>query len=466
VLVEIFFYVNINRGWDVRNPWHALVNVCRRWRYVVYSSPRRLDLRFEYRGYGPMLEVPDAWQALPVILTSSPDGHPSSRQRWDNRVAALESEHYNRICEIDIFDMTSSRWERFTAAMQKPFPKLTYLQVSLSLYGNFMAPVLPDSFLGGSAPRLRDLSFNGIPFPSMPKLLLSANGLVTLTLEDIPDSGYFSPEAMATALTVMFGLEVLRLQFRFPHFLRDPESRPLLPPTRFVLPALTELAFHGDKEYLEILLAQIDVPLLYEFYIAFHMDIDFDVPQLHRLIGHAEEFKACDHAEVLIFDGSIQLSLYPKTRVVNHFTGSLLVFQINCGELDWQLLSLSRACNSSFPLISALEVLEISESDDLPISHWEHDGENVQWLGLLDPFTAVKDLYLTDEIARRVHNALQELSGERAIEVLPALRNIFVDAPGSLEHTQEAIRPFLSARQLSGHPVAIEHWRRGSVFEA
>ena len=105
------------------------------------------------------------------------------------------------------------------------------------------------------------------------------------------------------------------------------------------------------------------------------------------------------------------------------------------------------------------------EDDHLLSSHWRDDMDDTQWLELLGPFTALKSLYLSGEIARRVCGALQELSGERATEVLPALRNIFVDGFRSFEHTQEAIRPFVAARQLSGHPVAIDHWRRRSVFE-
>ncbi|KAH9954468.1 hypothetical protein BC827DRAFT_1242712 [Russula dissimulans] len=54
------------------------------------------------------------------------------------------------------------------------------------------------------------------------------------------------------------------------------------------------------------------------------------------------------------------------------------------------------------------------------------DMENAQWLELLDPFTPLKNLYLTNGIAQRFWGALQEPSGERAIEVLPALCNLFV----------------------------------------
>jgi len=462
VLVEIFnSYVKTYCHWYIRqNAWHALVLVCRRWRYLVFASPRSLNLRLDYSGYGPMSEMPDAWPVLPVILVSGIHQHPISGQRWDNMVSALESEHYNRICEINIFRITESRWERFVAAMQKSFPELTSLDVGAEFWDMDWVPVLPDSFLGRSAPRLRTLRLTSIPFPSMPKLLLSANGLVILTLWDIPDSGYISPDAMATALSVMTTLESLDVQFRSPRSRPDPANRPLPPPTRFVLPALTHLIFQGVYEYLEDLLARIDAPALYKLITIFFMDLNFDLPQLHRLIGHAEEFKAFDHAEVLVLNRSIELSLYSNTGVVDH--RSQLDLEIICDELDWQIWSLAQVCRSSFPLISALEELEIREDHDVISVHWQVVMENARWLELLEPFTALKNLYLTDEITRRVCGALQELSGERATEVLPTLRNLFVDVDGfqSLEHTEEVIRPFVAARQLSGHPVAIDRWRR------
>jgi len=307
---------------------------------------------------------------------------------------------------------------------------------------------------------LRELELEGIPFPSMPKLLLSADGLVKLTLSDIPDSGYISPHAIATALAVTTTLETLDLRFRSPRSRPDLASRPLPPPTCFVLPALTRLTFTGVYEYLEDLLARIDAPRLNHLSIRFFMDLEFDVPQLHRLINHAEQFKAYGHhdADVAIFNHGIQLDLCPRTGLVD-YNSPVLMLGINCKELDWQLSSLAQVCISSFPLISTLEELKIREFE-FRSSLWKEDMEDTQWLEFLDPFTSLKNLYLTDEISRHVCGALQELSGERATEVLPSLRNLFVDGSRSLEHLQETIKPFVATRQLSGHPVAIDHWQR------
>jgi len=215
-----------------------------------------------------MSEVLDGWPALPITLKHYLG---ESHERRHNVVAALESERYGRICGIRILNIPNSDWERFAAAMQKPFPELISLDISKFPY---VVPVLPDSFLGGSAPRLRTLSLEGIPFPSIPKLLLSANGLLTLDLWNVPGSAYFSPDAIATALTVMTRLESFGLSFHSPRPRPDPASRPLHPLTRFVLPALTRLRFKGVYEYLEDLLARIDAPLIYDLRITFFMDLE------------------------------------------------------------------------------------------------------------------------------------------------------------------------------------------------
>jgi hypothetical protein len=99
---------------------------------------------------------------------------------------------------------------------------------------------------------------------------------------------------------------------------------------------------------------------------------------------------------------------------------------------------------------------------DLYIEHqysqlvWENDAiENTQWLQLLLPFTAVKNLYLPEEFAPGIAAALQELVGARITEVLPGLQNIFVEGLEPLGPFRENIGQFVTARRLSGHPVAI-----------
>jgi hypothetical protein len=91
-------------------------------------------------------------------------------------------------------------------------------------------------------------------------------------------------------------------------------------------------------------------------------------------------------------------------------------------------------------------------------SYWQDNVENTQWLELLRPFTDVKNLYLSKQFAPRIAPALQELVGDRTTEVLPTLQNIFLEELEPSGPIQEAIGQFVSARQVTGQPVAVSHW--------
>ncbi|KAI9512456.1 hypothetical protein F5148DRAFT_1373160 [Russula earlei] len=446
VLVEIFHFcviVDTSYWGNWTNEWHTLVHVCQRWRHVVFASPRRLNLRLEYTGQRPISEMLDVWPVLPVAIRRLFNFSSS----WGYLAGALESEDHHRICQIDLPDIPTSEWERFSAAMQKPFPELTFLVFWAETTTTTVTP-LPDSFLGGSAPLLRELRLRNCPFPGISKLLFSSNQLALLDLFNIPDLGYISPQDLVTALSVLSRLETLRLGFESRLY---PASRP--PLTRSVLPALTYLAFRGVHEYLEDLLAQIEAPLLTILYVTFFMDIHFVLPQLHRLISQVESFNSCDRAIVHTSERAIRFT----TSTATHQPWEFLL-EISCRELDCQLASLAQVCSSSFPFLSTLVQLNIT--DYAPRSHWKDDMETTRWLELLAPFTAMEDLRLTHQVAPHVCQALEELAGERVTEVLPALQNIFLEGLEPLESVPKHVEGFVAARKLSGHPVAVHRWDR------
>ncbi|KAI9452740.1 hypothetical protein F5148DRAFT_497315 [Russula earlei] len=450
VLVEIFhFYMNV---WEIgSSEWHTLVHVCQKWRYIVFASSRRLNLQLLYTGSRPMSEMLDVWPVLPVVVSLT-----TFSSYFDpclgNIATPLESEYHHRICAINLSVIPTSLWERLAAAMQKPFPELTHLHISVE-----ETPVtpLPDSFLDGSAPLLRHLALGNCSFPGIPKLLMSANHLLVLILWNIPDSGYFSPQALVTALSAMSRLESLNLKFRSPRSRPDPPSRSTPPLIRSILSALTYLLFQGVHEYLEDLLAQIEAPLLSTLAITFFMDLDFVVPQLHRLISQAERFKTCDKAFVETSYRAIQFGIFRETPQSPEIS-----LEIRCRELDYQLSSLAQVCGSSL-LLSTLVQLDIVDHWHVlprPHSHRIDDIETTQWLELLDPFTAVKDLRLSNRVARHVCQALEELAEERVTQVLPSLHNVFLRSLQPLESVPKFIVRFVVARQLAGHPVTVYRW--------
>jgi hypothetical protein len=441
-LIEIFaFYVYQERI----EAWHTLVHVCRKWRSLVFGSLRRLDLELCCTARTPVKKMLDVWPLLPIIAWSV--GH----ETWgvDNVIAALERN--DRLRELELFDIPSSHMEKVWTVMQRPFPALRWLALRLQLQQQReTVPVVPDSFLGGSAPHLQVLFLDFVPFPGLPKLLLSATELVCLSLWRIPHSGYISPEAIVTCLSVLTRLEKLRIRFESPQSRPDHRSRHPPPRTRTVLPILTWLEFRGVSEYLEDLVARIDAPLLKDLMITFFHQLTFDTPHLTQFISRTPKFKTCDEARVVFSDWCILFKLSQTFNVS-------LELGISCRPFDWQLSSLAQVCSSSFPqaLIPKAKHLYIpTGSSQL---HWRDDIENCQWLELFHPFTGVKDLYISSEFAPRIAPALQEFVGERATEVLPALETLFLETLPS-GPVQDTIGQFVAARQLSDHPIAVSRW--------
>jgi len=380
-------------------------------------------------------------------------------------------EHSNRIRQINLIRpfLTAFQIEKVWAAMQVPFPELTALTLDLRPLPSDSVPVVPDSFLGGSAPRLRLLTFIGTPLPRLQNLLLSTTHLVELHLFSVPHSGYISPDEMVTCLSMLTSLERLSLGFESSQSSPGQESGRFAPPppTRYVLPTLVAFSFKGVNEYSEDLLARIDAPRLYRLWITFFNDIFFDSPQLIQFIGRTLTFKPPNEAHVAFnsrnawFQLQSQASNFERVKV-----------NISCRDPGWQLSALAQICTSFSPFLSATESLHIYENlDSNSKLDWKDGIENTEWLEFLFPFTTVKDLYLSKEFGPRIGLALQELTGGRMTEVLPILQNLFLEGFKPSESVEEGIRQFFSGRQLTNHPITISSWDvhpeqvRSSVYD-
>ncbi|KAH9169996.1 hypothetical protein EDB89DRAFT_1368048 [Lactarius sanguifluus] len=291
VLVEIFDFCQKDHDRCLSGPvwkWHLLVHVCRRWRQIIFASPRRLHLEILCTDGTPVRKNLGIWLDIPIVMryglyggdTIAPDDE-------DNVIAALE--HPDRVCRIGLH-MTGSQLGRTTAAMQGPFPVLTRLSISSE---DENVPVITSSFLAGSAPRLQEIELSGVPFPALPTLLLSVSDLVTLRICDTPKIGYISPEVMVTHLAALPRLKLLEIEFLQPDSL--PDRMLLLPMTRTVLPALEHFVFSCFCEYLEDFVARIDAPQFRSIEIYYWdqapLDSGFKVLQLSEFINRSENLK-------------------------------------------------------------------------------------------------------------------------------------------------------------------------------
>ena len=447
VLIDVFdFFIHENPRIQ---GWITLAHVCRRWRTVVFQSPLRLNLQLRCTPKTRARDTLDIWPPLPLIIGYNHRTH-NETIVVDNIIAALE--HNDRVCKIELFWFSGPEWEYVanSAEMQKPFPELRRLSLSADESGT----ILPDSFLGGTAPRLREVSLWRVPFPGLPKLLLSAANLVSLNLYDIPRSGYIPPETMATSLSALTSLEYLHLHSRYPPPHPALGNRRPPPLTRSILPSLTEFRFSWTSEYLEEILARIDAPRLNYLPITFFNQLIFNTPQLFKFISRRPTLRTPKKGYISFFSGIITVRFPLQT---SGYRG--LSMQTICTGSDWQLSFLAQVCASSLPPISTLEDLYIVESRILPSrSSWQDDVENTLWLDLLRPFVAVKNLYLSQEFVPCIAPALEELVGGRTTEVLPVLENIFSDQPPGSIHT--SVQRFVAARWLTSRPVAVSLWDR------
>jgi hypothetical protein len=388
----------------------------------------------------------DVWPALPLAILCNGTGVDDRTGGMDNIIAALERRE--RVCQIALAIVQSSDLGIYFEALQQPFPELTHLL----LHCFETVPVVPDSFLGGSAPRLEYLNLEGITFPGLPKLLLSATHLVHLHLHDIPHSGYISPDTMVTALSTLTSLEYLTLKFQSPRSCPDQASRRPPPSTRFVLSFLRYFNFKGVGEYLEDVVACIDTPQLNVLLTIFFNDIVFDSPQFIQFISRTPTLRAPKKAHITLRNARANLLFKSQASGDGGLSVSIL-----CQGLGWQVSFLEQVCTSGLPPLSMLEDLYIYEE---PFSDpdWKGDIENGLWLRLLHPFTAVKNLHLSEELALLIGPALQELAEGRTTEVLPALQNIFLEGLESLGPVQEGIAKFVAARQVASRPIEVSSW--------
>ena len=431
--------------------WQRLVHVCQRWRQIIYGSPRYFDLHLYCSVETHFRKSLSRWPEFPITI----DYIISWEE--DNVIAALE--HPDRVHRVNLIISYLDAGERdVLELMEVPFPALTYLNLTGPGEENDGALDLPDQFLGGSAPCLEHLCLAEISFPALPKLLLSARGLVTLELENNTAIGYkyISPAAIVGGLAGLIRLKTLCIKFPFP----DPdaeleEGRHSDPPMHAVLPALTEFVFRGGNEYLEDLMAQIDTPRLEGIEIEYFTP-EIEIRQLYQFLGRIAnlEFDLFKRAQVTFdpYDVSIKLELDRPQGEYNQIRFSLTV-KTSYHE-NYRVQCIVRVLGQLVAMLSNVDHLSVNH---LSVSKQFWRGRDdimktLEWLPLLRLFPAVEVLHVFGRLAGHLATVLEDIAEERVTEVLPALHSLWLgDDDGLVVSTER----FLSLRQLSGRPINV-----------
>jgi len=193
---------------------------------------------------------------------------------------------------------------------------------------------------------------------------------------------------------------------------------------------------------------RIDTPRLVGMEITLYR-IESGCPRLAQFFNRSPTLRVLDEAHVQ-FDNITASSLRLRSRTSMSGLDNLLI-NIIC-TLNLRFSSVARLCNSSLPPFSTVEDLYIGRK------HSELVFQNIPWIQLLLPFTAVKNLYLSEEFALGVAAALQELVEGRISEALPSLQSIFVEGFNLSVSFRENIGQFVSTRKLFNHPITISVW--------
>ena len=186
-----------------------LVHVCQRWRYLILGSASYLGICLVCTHATPvadMLENSPYLSHLPLIIDYLDEPCGVMAEFKEGVLVALQHrEHVSRI-----------RLRKSVPNLQKPvvaiddeFPSLEYLYIRPMAKDN-TSLTLPGTF---QAPRPRHLILENFALPIESPVLTRAVGLVTLSLNNIPPSGYFHPNDLIHRVSLMPQLETLGVYF-------------------------------------------------------------------------------------------------------------------------------------------------------------------------------------------------------------------------------------------------------------
>ena len=439
-----------NLSWDSWE-WHLLVHVCRRWRELVFTSPRRLNLRIPCTRRTLVGKNLGIWPALPIDVDDRDDL--SKITQKDNILTALK--HVNRVYHIRL-TFTDMQVGRMAGAMQEPFPvlKRLFLRLFVTSGRHEDVPVLPTQLLGGSAPRLQAIGLCNISYPALPTLLLSTNDLVRLDLKNIPGNGYISPEAMVASLAALPKLEIFVMQFRSHIYLPDRISPP--PVTRTILPALAYFVFRGHSEYLEDLLGRIDGPSLNHISITtLYRHVGFQVAQLSRFIDQSvgPELAQCRHAEVSFshrFYRTVTFSFCHRPDDPGQDRTTVITYE----GINLEATEILRQIPVT---LSNVVHLQITYSLEMPPSTYITVDPNIQLFQLIRQFSAVQTLLIDSKLSEFVASILGHIPEAMMTEALPSLELLCLE-----EYCQHSVQldKLVAARQHSDRPVTIVNTKK------
>lgn len=134
----------------------------------------------------------------------------------------------------------------------------------------------------------------------------------------------------------------------------------------------------------------------------------YNTLQLSKFIGYINQLGSLRRVDVVFYDHTIKLKLYPQTFPESDSTRELEVLYRHSARLSsLARLGSARPCFSS---VCNLERLDIRRGK-FDTSGLPYAIENAEWLELLHRFTGVKNLHITEALGLPVMSACNTRCG-------------------------------------------------------
>ena len=436
--------------WNRERWWYRLVQVCRRWRYLVLDSAFYLRLSLVCARGTPVADMLANSPPLPLIIDHLNEYHHITTKDEEGIILALQ--HRDRVRRIRLMNPIAIL-EKLIIALDGEFPILENLIIFQQRYftptvENNTNLKFPETF---RAPHLRHLLLENFAILIESPLLTTMGNLVTLSLDQIQPSAYFHPNALLQRLSLIPRLEILGITFTTYYPSADVERQLLSTPimTRVALPNLHWLGFRGACAYLEALLPWVTVPLLEKFQVYFFNERTYSIPHLQQLMSNAGNFRL-KTATLKFNNGYLNVQTYPH-KGAQMFA---LDMELCGGHLDWQVASSAQVIHTLRTVFSAVEHLALEYYRYSASSEWNNEADRTSWRELLGSFGNVKSLCVNYELVEHISRALQPAEGESPTELLPELQEISYSTRGA---PRNAFTSFIDARQKAGRPIAVVH---------
>ncbi|KAH9958420.1 hypothetical protein BC827DRAFT_1219430 [Russula dissimulans] len=373
----------------------------------------------------------------------------------DEEGILLALQHRDRVRCIR-FLMPVTNLQKVAMAIDDTFPLLEYLYLEPLVKHDdslFFMPRVPNTL---QAPHLRHLVLKRLSFP-IPilgsRLLTTAAGLVTLSLQYIHPSAHFPPDGLLQRLSVMPQLETLGITFYSTLINRHVETMQKSNTTPITLPNLRWFGFRGPNAYLETLLPRMITPLLDKLQISL-FDRWTISSHLWKFMSATENLRFS--ATSLTFSAEdVRVMVYPHVKARTYS----LYLEFGSTLLDRQVAFAVQIFNGLKTLYT-MECLTLkSERPTSWSSSWWTRGtriDSVWWRELLRSFGNVKTLRVPRGLVRDLSRFLKPDNGEALTELLPELEELFIVYSGSAS-AENGFTPFLDARQDAGRPVKVTH---------